>query len=63
MKVVGNENIILSHEEINALHRAKNILIYEIIAKNRGSYACNLACAITDCLDVLNDWYIIEEDF
>ena len=62
MKIIDVEPITLSHEEIAVLFRAKDILINKIIVNYRDSYACSLACAITDCLDVLNDCYI-EEDF
>ena len=62
MKIFATESIALSHEEIATLARAKDILIEKIIVNYRDSDACGLACAITDCLDVLNDFYI-EEDF
>lgn len=61
MKYIATEDILLSHEEITTLYRAKRILIDKIIVNYRDSYACSLACAITDCLDVLNDLYL-EED-
>lgn len=62
MKIFAAENIVLSHEEVATLSLAKDILIEKIIVNHRDSDACGLACAITDCLDVLNDLYI-EEDF
>ena len=61
MKYIATEDIVLSHEEIATLTRAKDILIDKIIVKHRDSDACGLACAITDCLDVLNDLYIGED--
>lgn len=61
MKFVTTEYVVLSHEEIAALSRARYII--EKIAENSPEAdACGLACAITDCLDVLNNYYI-EEDY
>lgn len=62
MKIIATESIVLSREEVAILSRAKYILIEKIIVSHRDSGACGLACAINECLDVLNDIYI-EEDF
>jgi hypothetical protein len=62
MKIIATKSIVLSHEDVAILSRAKDILIEKIIVNHRDSDACGLACAITDCLDVLNDLYI-EEDY
>lgn len=62
MKIFAAESIVLSHGEVATLSLAKDILIEKIIVNYRDSDACGLACAIVDCLDVLNDLYI-EEDY
>jgi hypothetical protein len=62
MKYIATECITLSHEEIATLSHAKDILIEKIIVNHRDSDACGLVCAITNCLNVLNDLYI-EEDY
>lgn len=61
MKIVISERVILSHEEVATLSHARDIL--EKMAVNSGdANVCGLACAITDCLEVLSGCYE-EEDF
>lgn len=61
MKIVTAERIVLSREEVATLSHANDILV-KIAVNTKDENASGLACAITDCLDVLKDLYI-EEDF
>ena len=60
MKIITSRPIILSHEEVTILSHAHDIL--EKIAEDcADADVWGLACAITDCLDVLAQCYE-EED-
>ncbi len=61
MKVIMSERLILSHNEATILLHAHEIL--EKMAERSGDAdVVSLACAITDCLDVLAQCYE-KEDF
>lgn len=61
MKYIATEYVVLSHEEVATLLRARHII--EKIADNSPEAdAFGIACAITDYIDILNNYYT-EEDF